>query len=226
LRAARGRAAADDGNRLIQADPKDSKGRDELRKIVALQLWHAAAAQSALDSLQQLDQSGQDLSEKEQRFFDQGEQLFDAKNYDAARHQFLDALTLETPNSPLRPKVLEFLGKIRALNDDKKNYEIIADMQNEDWQSAQYGFQSVAATEAPLKDDALKSSSMVFHSDRFERNAGANSTRSYCARRASSMEFSSRSHTIACDELSTRPTAEAPSSLGLPLSLSHKMPRA
>jgi eukaryotic-like serine/threonine-protein kinase len=147
----------DDGNRLIQADPKDSKGRDELRQIVARQLWHAAAAQSALDSLQQLDQSGHDLSDKEQRFFDQGEQFFDAKNYDAARRQFLDALNLETPNSPLRPKVLEFLGKIRALNDDKKNYEIASqDIQNEDWQSARDGFQSIVGHRGALKDDAQK----------------------------------------------------------------------
>jgi hypothetical protein len=78
-------------------------------------------------------------------------------NYDVARRRFRDLLNLQVPNSSLRPKAQEYLGKIRALNDDKKNYAAaLEDLQNENWDAARDGFRPMVDHKGALKDEARK----------------------------------------------------------------------
>jgi hypothetical protein len=147
----------DEGNRLLQANPQDAQGRQSLQKVADMHMWHALEAQTALNNVDQLAQNAVNLSEQEKQLFTQGEEFVNSKNYDLARRRFLDLLNLPLPNSSLRPQAQEFLGKIRALNDDKKNYDIaMQDIQNEDWDAARDGLTAIAAHKGALKDEVQR----------------------------------------------------------------------
>lgn len=147
----------DEGNRLIQEDPSNPKGRQDLQQVVDMHLWHAADAQRALDSLDKSSQIAHDLSAQEQRLFQEAEQLFAGGNYDSSRRRFRDVIGLQVPNSTLAPKAQEYLSKIRALNDDKKNYDAaMEDLQNENWPAASDGFRAIIGRKGSFKDEAKK----------------------------------------------------------------------
>ena len=146
-----------EGERLLQQDKDDPKGREELQAIVDMHLWHAEAAQSALDSIQQASQIGGDFSKQEQSLFDQGEQLFQKGNYDASGRRFRDLLNLQVPNSTLRPKAQGYLNKIRAMGIDKKDYDAaLQELENENWVVANNAFAQIADRKGPLGEEARK----------------------------------------------------------------------
>jgi serine/threonine-protein kinase len=150
-------ARFDEGTRLLQEDPSNSKARQDLQQVVDMQLWHSVDAQRALDNLQKSSQVAQQFSEQEQRLFQEGEQFFAGGNYEAARRRFRDLVALQVPNSALAPKAQEYLGKIRGLNDDKKNYDAaMEDLHNENWAAAGDGFRAIIDRKGNLKDEAKK----------------------------------------------------------------------
>jgi hypothetical protein len=147
----------DEGNRLLQQDKNDPKGRQALQEVVDMHLWHAAEAQNALNNINQFSHSIQELSAQEQSIFQEAVQLFGGGNYDASRRRFRDLLSLQMPNSTLRSKAEEYLNKIRALTDDKKNYDAaLEDVQNENWDAASEEFGPIVDHKGALKDEARK----------------------------------------------------------------------
>jgi eukaryotic-like serine/threonine-protein kinase len=147
----------DEGSSLLEADKNDKKGRDDMQEVVSQHLWHSAQAKGALDDINTFLHEAQDLSQQEQTLFAAGEQSFGAGNYDAARRKFRDALNLQVRNSTLRPKAEEYLKKIRALNDDKKNYDAaLEEMQSENWDAAREEFSAIVEHKGTLKEDAQK----------------------------------------------------------------------
>jgi eukaryotic-like serine/threonine-protein kinase len=147
----------DEGTRLLQEDKNYPQARQALRGVVDLHLWHSAEAQRALNDIDQVSLTAHDLSEQEQALFRDGEQLFGGGNYDASRRKFRELVNLQVPNSSLRPKAQEYLNKIRALNDDKKNYDAaLEDLQNENWDAAGDGFRPIVNRKGTLKDEARK----------------------------------------------------------------------
>jgi serine/threonine protein kinase len=150
-------ARFDEGNRLLQADKSNPQARQVLQEVFNLHLWHAAEAASTVKVIDEALQTAGALSDQEQGLFRDGEQLFGGGNYDAARRKFRDLLSLQIPNSTLRPKAQEYLNKIRALNDDKKNYDAaLEDLQNENWDAARDGFRTIVDRKGTLKDEAKK----------------------------------------------------------------------
>lgn len=145
-----------EGDRLLQQDKNDAQGHDDLQQVVDMHLWHAADATNELESIQ-APQSGVDNSRQEQRLFDEGEQLFQKGTYDASQRRFRDMLNLQVPNSTLRPKAQAYLSKIRAMNDDKKNYDLASEeLQNENWDAANDSFRHIADRKGPLAEEAKK----------------------------------------------------------------------
>jgi len=159
IEAARGeeKTRFEEANRLSQEDPSNPKTRQALQQVIGMHLWHAADAQRALDSLEKSSQVAHDLSEQEQRLFQEGEQFFAGGNYENSGRRFRDLIALQVPNSTLVPKAQEYLGKIRALNDDKKNYDAaMEDLRNENWAAANDGFRAIVDRKGNLKDEAKK----------------------------------------------------------------------
>ena len=147
----------DEGNRLVQEDKNNPQTRQVLQEVVNLHLWHSAEALSALKVIDEVKQTADTLSEQEQGLFRDAEQLFGSGNYDASRRKFRDLLSLQIPNSTLQPKAQEYLNKIRALNDDKKNYDAaLEDLQNENWDAARDAFRTIVDHKGTLKDEAKK----------------------------------------------------------------------
>jgi hypothetical protein len=152
----------DEGNRLVQEDKNNPQARQVLQEVVNLHLWHSAEALSALKVIDEAKQTADTLSDQEQGLFRDGEQLFGGGNYDASRRKFRDLLSLQIPNSTLRPKAQEYLNKIRALNDDKKNYDAaLEDLQNENWDAARDGFRTIVDHKGTLRDEAKKRLDMI-----------------------------------------------------------------
>jgi eukaryotic-like serine/threonine-protein kinase len=151
------KARFEEGNRLVQEDPSNPKGRQALQEVVEMHLWHAADAQKALDTVDKSSQAAHDLTAQEQSLFQEGEKSFIGGNYESARRRFRDLIALQVPNSALAPKAQEYLGKIRGLNDDKKNYDAaMEDLQNENWAAASDGFRAIIDRKGNLKDEAKK----------------------------------------------------------------------
>ena len=147
----------DEGSRLLQADKSNPQARQILQEVVDLHLWHAAEAQNQLNDIDQSLQTVHNLTQQEQQLFQEGEQLFGNGNYEAARRRFRDLLNLKVPNSTLQPKAQEYLNKIRALNDDKKNYDAaMEDLKNENLDAAGEGFRAIVARKGTFKDEAGK----------------------------------------------------------------------
>jgi eukaryotic-like serine/threonine-protein kinase len=148
----------EEGNRLLQLDKNNPQARQDLQEVVDLHLWHAADAQKALNNnIEQSPQKANALAEQEQALFQEAERLFVGGNYDSSRRRFRDLLNLQVPNSTLRPKAEEYLNKIRALNDDKKNYDAaLLDLQNERWDAAREEFRQIIDHKGASKDKAQK----------------------------------------------------------------------
>jgi serine/threonine protein kinase len=154
------------GERLLQQDKNNPQGHDDLQQVVDMQLWHAADAKSDLESIQP-PQIGGDNSKQEQSLFDEGEQLFQKGNYDTSQRRFRDVLNLKIPNSALRPKAQTYLNKIRAMNDDKKNYDLaLEDLQNENWDAANDSFRQIVDRKGPLAEEAKKELDKIASSQR------------------------------------------------------------
>jgi hypothetical protein len=146
----------DEGEALL-IDQKDYLGAQKaFQEVAAMNLWLAAAAQRELDTAKALA-AGADSKKEEQDQFEQGKEFFQTGNYEQAERAFTNVLTLDLPDSLLRPQAESYLKQIRKSLIDKKIFDsALEEVKNENWTQARNGFTKIVNRGGPLTPDAKK----------------------------------------------------------------------
>ena len=151
----------EEGEALLHVQQDYLGAQQAFEEVAAMNLWLSDDARRELDAAKSLA-SGADIKKQEQDQFEQGKKLFQAGNYEQAGRAFKNVLSLNVPNSPLRPQAETFLKKIRQASIDKKIYEsALAEIKNENWPQARDEFTGIANGKGPLASDAKKQLALI-----------------------------------------------------------------
>ena len=102
----------DDGESLLK-DKKDYAGAQQaFQEVIDMKLWHSDDATRELDAAK-AGLSTADLQTQEKQHFDQGMQLYQAKDFDKARKEFRAVVDMNLAGSTLKPQAENYLGKIQ-----------------------------------------------------------------------------------------------------------------
>ena len=151
----------EEGEALLHGRKDYPGAQRAFQEVVAMNLWLSEDAQRELDAVNELA-SGADIKRQEQDQFDQGKKLFQSGNYEQAGRAFKTVLSLNVPNSPLRPQADTYLKKVRQAMIDKKIYDsALEEIRNENWNQARDEFTGIANGKGPLTPDAKKQLALI-----------------------------------------------------------------
>jgi hypothetical protein len=121
-----------------------------------MNLWHSADASRELEATK-ANLSETDIHKQEQDHFDQGVNLYQAKDYEKARKEFRAVVDLNVAGSTLKPQADSYLSKIRQTGNDQKLYDAaVQAVKDENWAEARDQFQEVITRKGPQSSDAKK----------------------------------------------------------------------
>jgi TolA-binding protein len=151
----------DDAEALLK-EKKDYAGAQQaFQDVIQLNLWHSEDAARELDAAK-VGLSTTDVNNQEQDHFNQGVQLFQAKEYDKARKEFRVIVDMNVGGSTLKPQAEIYLGKIQKTGADQKVYEAaVQAVKEESWAEAKDQFQEVIRRKAAQSEDAKKQLPLV-----------------------------------------------------------------
>jgi serine/threonine protein kinase len=146
----------EEGESLLR-DQKDFAGAQKaFQDVVQLNLWLADDAKRELASATALA-SGADIKQQEQEHFTKGQQFFQSGNYKEAAGEFDTVVTLNVPDSTIKPQAEEFLRRIRQNSTERKLYDgAMDDIKGENWTEARDSLQEIIKRRGPLAGDAKK----------------------------------------------------------------------
>jgi serine/threonine protein kinase len=196
----------DDAEALLK-EKKDYAGAQQaFQDVIQLNLWHSEDAARELDAAK-VGLSTTDVNNQEQDHFNQGVQLFQAKEYDKARKEFRVIVDMNVGGSTLKPQAEIYLGKIQKTGADQKVYEAaVQAVKEESWAEAKDQFQEVIRRKAAQSEDAKKQLPVVEKAlqtvNSFEDAMKANSFRAAKAH-ADSAQLWGKTHEKLLKELHT-----------------------
>jgi serine/threonine-protein kinase len=146
----------DDAEALLK-DKKDYAGAQlAFQDVIQMNLWHSADASRELEATK-ANLSETDIHKQEQDHFNQGVNLYQAKDYEKARKEFRAVVDLNVAGSTLKPQADIYLSKIRQTGNDQKLYDAaVQAVKDENWAEARDQFQEVIKRKGPQSSDAKK----------------------------------------------------------------------
>jgi hypothetical protein len=151
----------EEGEALLNGQKDYSSAQKAFQEVVAMNMWLSADAQKKLDTAKALT-AGADIQKQEQDQFEQGEKFFQSGNYEQAEPAFKNVLTLNLPNSLLRPQAESYLKRIRQSSIDKKTFDsALVEAKNENWAQARNEFTEIVNRGGPLAQDAKKQLALI-----------------------------------------------------------------
>ena len=148
--------------------------KQEFQQVQDMNLWHVEDAQKELAvlSLPPVDPNA-GKADEEKAHFARGEQLFQSKNYDLARKEFLAIRDLNLPDSAVRPEAEKYLKRIKQTVDDKNLFDAaMQDLKGENWADARSKFQQVVAHKASMSADANQKLAEVAEAEKSQDDFG------------------------------------------------------
>ncbi|MGB7846459.1 MAG: hypothetical protein WBL63_12655, partial [Candidatus Acidiferrum sp.] len=151
----------EEGEDLLNGQKDYSGAQKAFQEVVDMKLWRSADAQKELDAAKALA-AGADIKKQEQDQFEQGKEFFQSGNYEQAEQAFKNVLTLNLPDSLLKPQVDSYLKKIRQSSMDKKIFDSAREeVKNENWVQARSDFTGIVNRGGPLTPDAKKQLGLI-----------------------------------------------------------------
>ena len=144
--------------------------KQDFQQVLDMNLWHVEDARKELAvlNLPPVDPNA-GKGDEEKAHFARGEQLFQSKNYELARKEFLAVRDLNLPNSTVRPDAEKYIKRIKQAVDDKNLFDAaVQELKGENWTEARTKFQQVVTHKAVMAADANQKLGEVAEAEKYQ----------------------------------------------------------